>query len=67
MVQEATARCENLACLCEVPVNAATCSDYCASPDGRDPQSIRCECGHSTCREANETQLHGQGGRESVS
>jgi len=61
------ARCENLACLCEIPTGQATCSEYCASPDGQDPQQIRCDCGHAVCHDAIETQLHGSGGRESVS
>jgi hypothetical protein len=65
METEATTRCENLACLCEVPAEDATCSAYCASPEGRDVASIRCTCGHAGCLEANEDQLHGEAGRES--
>jgi acetone carboxylase gamma subunit len=58
-------RCDNLACLCEVPLADATCSAFCASPDGRDPAIIRCECGHTACAEAVEAQLHGGIGAES--
>ncbi len=67
MVTEATQRCEHLACLCEVSFGDATCSQYCASPAGRDPQNIRCECGHKACAEQIEAQLHGQSGKESLS
>ena len=35
-----TKRCDNLACLCEVPFTQATCSEFCASPDGRDPATF---------------------------
>jgi hypothetical protein len=59
-------RCDNLACLCEVPLAQATCSPYCASPAGRDPANIRCECGHSGCASEIETQLHGGIGAESL-
>jgi hypothetical protein len=67
MAMDTMARCENLACLCEVSGAEATCSGYCASPDGQDPQQIRCNCGHAVCHDAIETQLHGAAGRESVS
>jgi hypothetical protein len=60
-------RCENLACLCDVAPEAATCSPYCASPEGRDPQNVRCECGHAACAEQIERQLHGGSGKESLS
>jgi hypothetical protein len=60
-----TKRCDNLACLCEVPLSEETCSDYCGSPDGRDPAKIRCRCGHLTCEAQVESQLHGGIGRES--
>jgi hypothetical protein len=66
MSVEATARCEHLACVCEVPIGQETCSDYCASPAGRDAQNVRCECGHDVCAKAIEEQLHGAGGRESA-
>jgi hypothetical protein len=52
-------RCDNLACLCEVPVSESTCGAHCDSPDGRDPASIRCGCGHPACEQQMETQLHG--------
>jgi hypothetical protein len=67
MALETMARCENLACLCEVPAGQATCAAYCSSTDGQDPQQIRCECGHAVCHDAIELQLHGAAGRESVS
>jgi hypothetical protein len=65
MTNEAMTRCENLACLCEVPLGTATCSPYCASPEGKDPQTIVCSCGHAHCHEASEKQLHGGAGTES--
>jgi hypothetical protein len=61
-----TKRCDDLACLCEVPITLATCSEYCASPDGRDPATIRCECGHPGCEEQVESQLHGGIGKETL-
>jgi hypothetical protein len=61
-----TKRCDNLACLCEVPLTLSTCSEYCASPDARDPAIIRCGCGHDGCEEQVEAQLHGGIGRESL-
>ena len=65
MTDEAMTRCENLSCLCEVPASQATCSDYCASPEGRDVANVRCACGHAVCADVIEKQLHGEGGRES--
>jgi acetone carboxylase gamma subunit len=64
MTTEATTRCENLACLCEIPLAESTCSPYCASLDGKDVQNIVCECGHAYCKEQNEKQLHGGVGSE---
>jgi hypothetical protein len=61
-----TKRCDNLACLCEVPLTLATCSAYCASPEGSDLASIRCTCGHAVCEEQVEAQLHGGIGKESL-
>jgi hypothetical protein len=58
-------RCDNLACLCEIPLGDATCSPYCDSPEGRDPANIRCACGHPACETQMETQLHGGIGAES--
>lgn len=58
-------RCDNLACLCEVPLAENVCSPYCDSPEARDPAIIRCECGHPVCAEEIETQLHGGIGSES--
>ena len=65
-MNDAMQRCENLACLCEVDFSTATCSDYCASPDGRDPQNVRCACGHAACSVQIERQLHGESGRETL-
>jgi hypothetical protein len=67
MVDEATQRCENLACLCEVTFEEATCSPYCASPDGKDALNVRCACAHPACTEQVERQLHGQAAKESIS
>jgi hypothetical protein len=61
-----TKRCDNLACLCEVPLTQATCSEFCASPQGRDPADLRCACGHAGCEEVVESQLHGGIGKESL-
>lgn len=58
-------KCDNLACLCEVPLAESVCGEYCNSPDGRDPASIRCRCGHAPCEAQMETQLHGGIGSES--
>jgi hypothetical protein len=66
MTDVATRRCENLACLCDVPVVDETCSPYCESPDGRDPQNVVCSCAHAGCAEQMERQLHDEGGRESL-
>jgi hypothetical protein len=67
MVDEATTmRCENLSCLCEVAASDATCSDYCASPSGRDALDVRCNCGHPICAETIEKQLSGEAGRETA-
>jgi acetone carboxylase gamma subunit len=59
-------RCENLTCLCEVPLGDTACSSHCSSPDGRDPHVLRCECGHSGCAEQNARQLGGEAGKESL-
>ncbi len=61
-----TKKCDNLACLCEVPLAQAVCAPYCDSPDGRDPANVRCECGHAVCEKQVEEQLHGGIGRESL-
>jgi hypothetical protein len=66
MATEEMARCEHLACLCEVPLAVAACSDHCASPEGRDPQNVLCGCGHPACQQQIEAQLHGGSGRESL-
>jgi hypothetical protein len=58
-------RCDNLACICEVPVADAVCAPYCDSPDGRDPSIITCGCGHDVCKTAIDEQLSGGIGRES--
>ena len=58
-------RCAHLACLCEIPATEETCSPYCASPAGKDPQNILCECGHTSCKQEIERQLHGEAGHES--
>jgi acetone carboxylase gamma subunit len=58
-------RCDNLACLCEIPLSQATCSPFCDSPEGRDPATIRCSCGHAACESQMEKQLHGGIGAES--
>ncbi len=59
-------RCDNLSCLCEVPLTEETCSTYCGSDAGRDPLDIRCQCGHAVCVKAVEAQLHGGGGAQSA-
>lgn len=58
-------RCDNLACLCEVPLAQAVCAEYCDSREARDPANIRCSCGHPTCETQVERQLHGGIGAES--
>ena len=60
-----TTRCDNLSCLCEIPLAQTSCSDYCSSDAGKDPTEIVCKCGHEKCRQANDAQLHGGGGAES--
>jgi hypothetical protein len=59
-------RCDNLACLCTVPLAQAVCSDYCDSPDGRDPAIITCGCGHRSCEAEIDAQLHGGIGKETL-
>jgi hypothetical protein len=66
MIAIDTKKCDNLACLCDVPIVDAVCAPYCDSPDGRDPANVRCTCGHPRCAEQVETQLHGGIGRESL-
>ncbi len=64
MTTESMMRCENLACLCDVPLAQPTCSDYCASREGRDPQNVICSCGHALCAEQVNKQLHGEAASE---
>ena len=59
-------RCENLACLCEVPAGEASCAPACGTPDARDAHNVKCACGHAPCAEAIDRQLHGEIGRESA-
>ena len=59
-------RCDNLVCLCQVALKDATCSAYCASPDGRDPAIITCGCGHTGCQAEIDEQLHGGIGKETL-
>ncbi len=59
-------RCENLACLCEIPAGEASCSPACGTPDARDAHNVKCGCGHAACAEAIDRQLHGEAGRESA-
>jgi hypothetical protein len=61
-----TKKCDNLACLCEVPLKDTVCEPYCDSSDGRDPATVRCRCGHPECEAQIEQQLHGGIGRESL-
>jgi hypothetical protein len=61
-----TKRCDNLACLCNIPFAQAACSDACASPETNDAATIRCACGHDGCRAVVESQLHGGIGAESL-
>jgi len=66
MTSSDRARCENLGCLCEIPIADKACSEYCNSPDGLDPHNVRCLCGHKDCAEQTERQLHGEVGKESL-
>ncbi len=59
-------KCDNLACVCEVPLAETVCAPYCDSPEGRDLANVRCRCGHPGCEAQMETQLHGRIGRESL-
>jgi hypothetical protein len=59
MTTHTMTRCEHLACLCEVEAAQGTCSSYCASPEGKDPQNILCKCGHALCEDEIERELHG--------
>jgi hypothetical protein len=59
-------RCDNLACLCTVSLARAVCSDYCDSPDGRDPAIITCGCEHQGCQTEIDKQLHGGIGKETL-
>jgi hypothetical protein len=65
LIDDTGKRCDNLACLCTVPLSQAVCSEFCASADGRDPAEIRCGCGHAVCAETIDAQLHGGIGSES--
>jgi hypothetical protein len=67
MVTEERKRCDNLACLCEVPVTLAVCGEYCASPEARDARTVACQCEHTGCKTETELRLHGGVGKESLS
>ena len=58
-MEQSTRRCDNLACICDIPFAQATCGDHCA---GAKPEEIRCECGHSKCAQEMEAELSGSMG-----
>ena len=66
MISGDTKRCDNLACLCVVPLADAVCNPACDTPESRDPATIKCECGHAGCKKQMDEQLHGGIGRETL-
>jgi hypothetical protein len=67
MTTEERKRCDNLACLCEVPASESICAPFCDSPEARDAHETVCRCGHAVCEDVSERQLHGEAGKESLS
>jgi len=67
MMIEERKRCDNLACLCEVPAADSICAPFCDSPEARDAHETICHCGHEACEDVTQRQLHGEAGKESLS
>jgi hypothetical protein len=54
-----TKRCDNLSCVCEIPIAEAVCSEHCARAEHGDAVSLRCECGHDACTQEMQRELSG--------
>jgi hypothetical protein len=54
-----TKRCDNLSCVCEIPIAAQTCSDYCRRAEQLDELPLKCECGHDACVQEMQRELTG--------
>lgn len=52
-------RCDNLSCVCDVPISQAACSEHCARAEHGDSLTLRCECGHEKCAQEMERELTG--------
>lgn len=61
-----TKRCDNLSCVCDVPLTEAACSEYCARVERGDGVSLKCECGHAPCAQEMERELTGAMGSRSA-
>jgi hypothetical protein len=59
MEQSETKRCDNLSCVCEVPIAQDACSEHCARAEHGDGVTLRCECGHDTCAQEMDRELTG--------
>jgi hypothetical protein len=58
MTTEERKRCDNLACVCEVPLAVSACGEACAG-EARDAGTVVCACEHAECRTHTEQRLHG--------
>jgi hypothetical protein len=56
-----TKRCDNLSCICDTPLAAAFCSNYCAKADQEAELPLQCECSHAPCVNAMKAELTGIG------
>lgn len=54
-----TKRCENLSCVCDIPISEGVCSEYCSRTEHGDGLALRCECGHDACAQEMKRELTG--------
>jgi predicted nucleic acid-binding Zn ribbon protein len=55
-MEQSTKRCDNLACVCDIPAGQSICSEYCGDAP---PEEIRCRCEHAKCAHEMEAELTG--------
>ncbi len=55
-MEQSTKRCDNLACVCDIPAGQSICSEYCGDAP---PEDIRCRCEHAKCAHEMEAELTG--------
>jgi hypothetical protein len=65
MISE-TKRCDNLSCVCEIPIADAVCGDYCSRVEHGEGVSLKCECGHDACAQEMQRELSGAMGTPSA-